>query len=87
MTQTLDPPECVDGGGARVGLAGSDPQTHPMWGDGIAWIDGVVASGFTLHIIVNTKKSNTYIFFSNFHVREWTDQRVAVCSSVTAHRL
>ena len=71
LTQTLDPPKCVNGGSARVGLAGFDPQTHPMWGDGIAW----VASGCTLRITVHTKESNRYVLFSNVYFREWTDQR------------
>ena len=55
----------MDGGGARVGPAGFDPKTYHMQGDGIVWVDVVVASGFTLHITVNTKENNNY--YITFH--------------------
>ena len=46
LTLTLDLATVRGWGGARAGLVDFDLVTHPMWGSGIALVDGVVMSGF-----------------------------------------
>ena len=81
----LTPPQVRGLGGCSGRACRFWPSDPSHVGHCIAWVDGMVASGFPPHITVHTSKNNMFILFSNLYFREWTDQRVAVCSSVTAH--